>query len=294
MVLGILGVLLAMGLAPLVAGFIKKAKAFLQNRRGFVIWQPYFDIDKLLHKDRVLSPTTSMVFLIAPYLYFSAALTAAGLTCLHSFGLMTDFLLVIYVLAFGRFCLAVASLDAGSTFGGMGGSREMYISILVEPALVLALLTVALPVGSTALIAMSTVAQVFPVTVPYVLSAVAFFIVAVAETGRVPVDNPDTHLELTMVHEGMILEYSGRELALIHWASMIKQFTILVLFAQLFIPWNFGLTGVLYILWLALKIMFGAVLLALVETSTNKIRLFKLPGLLAVSGLLSILALIAQ
>lgn len=294
MVLGILGILLAMALAPLVAGIIKKIKALLQNRRGFVIWQPYFDIDKLLHKDRVLSPTTSMVFLLAPYLYFSSALTAAGLTCLNSFGLMTDFLLVVYVLAFGRFCLVLASLDGGSTFGGMGGSREMYISVLVEPALLLSLLTVALPVGSTGLIGMTAVAKVFPITVPYVLSATAFVIVAVAETGRIPVDNPDTHLELTMVHEGMVLEYSGRELALIHFASMVKQFTILVLFAQLFIPWNFGLTGLAAVLWMAVKILFGAVLLALVETSTNKLRLFKLPGLLAVSGLLSILALIAQ
>ena len=294
MFLGLLGMLLALSLAPLVAGFVKKVKALLQNRRGFSIWQPYFDLDKLLHKDRILSLTVSIVFLVAPYLYFAAAVTAAGLTCFASLGLLSDFLLIVYVLALGRFCLALASLDAGSAFGGMGGSREVYISVLVEPALLLSLLTVALPAGTTGLSAMIGGAADFPLTVPYVLSAAAFFIVAIAETGRIPVDNPDTHLELTMVHEGMVLEYSGRELALIHWAAMVKQFTILLLFARLFIPWTFGFEGFAAIIWMASKVMIGAVLLALVETSTNKLRLFKLPGLLSVSGLLSVLALIAQ
>ena len=294
MFLGLLGMLLALTAAPLVAGFVKKVKALLQNRRGFSVWQPYFDLDKLLHKDRIISPTVSTVFLVAPYLYFAAAVTAAGLTCFASLGLLSDFLLIVYVLALGRFCLALASLDAGSAFGGMGGSREMYISVLVEPALLLSLLTVALPAGTTGLSAMISEAADFPVTVPYVLSAAAFFIVAIAETGRIPVDNPDTHLELTMVHEGMVLEYSGRELALIHWAAMVKQFTILLLFARLFIPWTFGFEGFAAIIWMASKVMIGAVLLALVETSTNKLRLFKLPGLLSVSGLLSVLALIAQ
>ena len=294
MFLGLLGMLLALSAAPLVAGFVKKVKALLQNRRGFSVWQPYFDLDKLLHKDRIISPTVSTVFLVAPYLYFAAAVTAAGLTCFASLGLLSDFLLIVYVLALGRFCLALASLDAGSAFGGMGGSREMYISVLVEPALLLSLLTVALPAGTTGLSAMISEAADFPVTVPYVLSAAAFFIVAIAETGRIPVDNPDTHLELTMVHEGMVLEYSGRELALIHWAAMVKQFTILLLFARLFIPWTFGFEGFVAVIWLACKVMFGAALLALVETSTNKLRLFKLPGLLSVSGLLSVLALIAQ
>ena len=294
MLAGFLGAVLVLAAAPLAAGFIKKVKALLQNRRGFPVYQPYLDLDKLLHKDSVVSPTTSYVFASAPYIYFAAAFTAAGLSCLTSLGVTADFFLVVYVLALGRFFLAVASLDAGSTFGGMGGSREMFISVLVEPALLLALLTLALPAGTTGLAAMADEAVQSSLTVPYAMAAAAFFIVLVAETGRVPVDNPDTHLELTMVHEGMVLEYSGRELALIHWAAMMKQFTLLMLFGRLFIPWAPFDAGIAAVLWMGVKIGFGAVLLGLCETSTNKMRLFKLPVLLAVSGILSLLALIAQ
>lgn len=286
--------ILALAIAPLVAGWIKKVKAALQSRRGFPVYQPYFDLDKLLHKDRVLSPTVSKVFLAAPYVYFATAAAVAGLTLLGTAGLPVDFLLVVYLLALGRFALAAASLDAGSAFGGMGGSREMYIAVLIEPALFLALLTVALPAGTTSVPALMAAAKETMFTVPYTLMAAAFFIVIIAETGRIPIDNPDTHLELTMVHEGMVLEYSGRELALIHWASMVKQLTLLVLFARLFVPWAPFETTAAIVVWTMVKVFVAAAALAVVETSTNKLRLFKLQGLLAVSGLLSMLALIAQ
>lgn len=289
--------LLVLALAPLVAGIIKKAKARMQNRRGPALLQSYYDLHKLFYKDSIISPTTSWVFRIAPYIYFATALAAAILTFFAGpLVEFADLFLLVYIFAMGRFFLALASLDSGSAFGGMGGSREMYISVLVEPALLLSLLTVALPAGTTSMDNMKTMAEGFPLTLPYVLGAVAFFMVAVAETGRIPVDNPDTHLELTMVHEGMLLEYSGCYLGLIHWASMVKQLTILVLFTSLFLPWMPVANGGILIAgsFFAGKLLIAAVLLAVVETSTNKLRLFRLQGFLAVSCLLSVLALVAQ
>lgn len=204
--------------------------------------------------------------------------------------------LLIYLFGMGRFFLALASLDAGSTFGGMGGSREMYLAVLVEPALVLALLTVAVQTGGLGLAAMAGAAGGLPLSLAQILAAIAFFIVVVAETGRIPVDNPDTHLELTMIHEGMVLEYSGSRLGLILWASMVKQLVVLVLFVSFFMPWGLPqLQGALpETLWFAVKLLIAALLLAVTETSTNKMRLFRLPGFLAVSCLLSLLALVAQ
>lgn len=295
MVASIVGSAVLLAAAPLVAGVIKKSKARFQNRRGAPVLQPYYDLVKLMHKDSIVSPTTSWVFRMAPFVYFAATVAAAGLAAASLVELGADFFLLIYLLALGRFCLALASLDAGSTFGGMGGSREMYIAVLVEPALLLALLTVAIPAQTTNLTAMGMTAAAFPLTLPYVLSLASFLVIVIAETGRIPVDNPDTHLELTMVHEGMVLEYSGRELALIHWASMVKQVLLLVLLARFFVPWlPYGEGLASMVLWLTVKVLVGAVVLAVAETSTNKMRLFKLPGLLAVSGLLSVLALVAQ
>lgn len=292
---GILFALIMFFSAPLLAGVIKTAKARLQNRRGPGLIQSYFDLAKLLRKDSVVSPTTSWLFTAAPYVYFAAAVAAAGLVAAGRFHGFADLFLLVYTFGLGRFFLALASLDAGSSFGGMGGSREMYIAVLVEPALLLALLSVAGPAGTTALSGMIDSAARAPLSLPYILTAIAFFVVVLAETGRIPVDNPDTHLELTMIHEGMVLEYSGRPLALIHWASMIKQTVVLTLFVAYFIPWSLQGVGLLpNQLWFAGKVLLAALLLALAETSTNKMRLFRLPGFLAVSCLLSLLALVAQ
>lgn len=283
-------------LAPLLSGVIKTLKARLQNRRGPSILQPYYDVIKLLRKDQVVSPTTSWVFRLAPFIYLAVTLAAAAMIPLPLFadGGYFDLFLLIYLLAVGRFCLVLASLDAGSAFGGMGGSREMYLSTLVEPVLLLALLTIATRSGSTGLLAMARTASSTPFTLPYLFAAGAFFIVAIAETGRVPVDNPDTHLELTMVHEGMVLEYSGRYLGLIHLAAALKQLIILLLFAIYFLPWHMPGGAGLASLELAAKLAVTAAALAMAETSTNKMRLFRIPGFLAVSGLLSVLALVAQ
>lgn len=286
-----LGVLL---LAPLVAGVIKKTKARLQNRRGPSFFQMYFDVIKLLNKDSVVSPTVSWIFNVAPYIYFASAIAAA--TFLPIVGTQSpgfgDVFTLIYLLALGRFFLVLASLDGGSAFGGMGGAREMFIAILVEPALLLSMLTVAFKAQTTNLGLMASQAANSPLSLAYVFAMIAFFIVLIAETGRIPVDNPDTHLELTMIHEGMILEYSGRKLALIFWASAVKQLIMIVLFVLLFLPGNVFSSAIF--MGMVVKVLVVAVVIGIAETSTNKLRLFKVPNFLAVSCLLSLLALVAQ
>ena len=293
----LLSVVQAMGvvlLAPLVSGIIKTVKARLQNRRGPGIFQVYFDFKKLLFKDSVISPTVSWIFTIAPYIYFAGAAAAAALVPIvatASSGVFDVFTL-IYLLALGRFFLVLASLDGGSAFGGMGGAREMFIAILVEPALLLSILTVALKAQTTNLGLMAMHAANSSLSLAYVFAASAFFMVLIAETGRVPVDNPDTHLELTMIHEGMTLEYSGRNLALIFWASAVRQLIMILLFILLFIPDN--LFGNAIFIEIILKVLLVASFIGIAETSTNKLRLFKVPNFLAVSCLLSLLALVAQ
>jgi formate hydrogenlyase subunit 4 len=281
-------------LAPLVGGIIKTVKGRLQNRRGPRIFQVYFDLIKLLSKDSVVSPTVSWIFMVSPYIYFASAAATAAIVPVFLFtgeGL-GDLFTLIYLLALGRFFLVLASLDSGSAFAGMGGAREMFIAVLVEPAFLLAMLIVAFKAQTTNLGLMASHAVSSPFSLTYVFGMTAFFIVLLAETGRVPVDNPDTHLELTMIHEGMTLEYSGRKLALIIWASAVKQVVMILLFVMLFLPGSsFGSET---FAWTLIKVLLVAVGIAVVETSTNKMRLFKVPNFLAVSCLLSLLALVTQ
>lgn len=292
-----LGILQALGIvivAPLVAGMIKTVKARLQNRRGPKLLQVYFDLIKLLAKDSVVSPTVSWIFTVAPYVYFASVVATAGMVPVFLFaGKGTgDIFTLIYLLALGRFFLVLASLDGGSAFGGMGGAREMFIAILVEPAILLALLVVSFKAQTANLALMASHAVSSPLSLTYVFAMIGFFIVLIAETGRTPVDNPDTHLELTMIHEGMTLEYSGRKLALIFWASAIKQLVMILLFVMLFLPGNsFGSVS---FVWTVVKVLLVALGIAATETSTNKMRLFKVPNFLAVSCLLSLLALVSQ
>lgn len=286
-------------LAPLIQGIIKNTKARLQSRRGPAYAQPYYDYAKYLKKDSVISPTVSWIFHAAPYIYFATAIGAAAMvpTIFSYDGVKFDNLFtLVYLFALGRFFLAAASLDAGSSFGGMGGSREMFISVLVEPPLMLALFSVAYSADSTGLSAMAAAAGASPVSFSALLAAVSFLMITIAETGRIPVDNPDTHLELTMIHEGMVLEYSGRPVGLIFWASAIKQLVFILLLVNLFVPWQLeGFTsGMFTAVWLLCKVVLAAALLACIETSTNKIRLFRVPGLMAAAGVFSLLALVAQ
>ncbi|MBI1742133.1 respiratory chain complex I subunit 1 family protein [Candidatus Acetothermia bacterium] len=289
-------------LAPLVTGWVRKVKAFMQNRSGPGVWQPYFDLVKLLRKEVVVSQTTSWIFTFTPYLVFTVML-AIGLlipfyTSLVPLGFIGDAIAVIYLLALARFFTALAGLDAASAFGGLGSSREMSLAAIIEPAMMLAIFTVAVRAGSTSL---STIVQHSGawdlLAPPHLLASIGFFIIVIAETGRIPVDNPATHLELTMIHEAMILEYSGRYLALIEWASSMKLLLFLTLLANIFLPGGiatqltFGSIAISLGIFL-LKVLVLATLVALVECSAAKLRLFRVPDLLAASFVLSLLALV--
>ena len=292
-------------LAPLVQGVIKKTKAYLQMRQGPPVMQMYADLKKYWQKETIVSKNASVIFLLAPYIVFTVIVVIAllipsfnGEAPLASWG---DFILVLYLFAFARFFLALAGIDAGSPFGGMGSSREMMFSSLVEPAFFATLLGLALRTHSMNLATISYGLSKFGLEVlspAHIFALAAALIVLVAETGRIPVDNPDTHLELTMVHEAMILEYSGKELALMHWSATIKQLILLSLVANLFFPWGIAFTGfvgfivggVLFLV----KVFALALLLALIETALVKFRIFKVPDLLAMAFLLAILAILAQ
>ncbi|MGE5509553.1 MAG: respiratory chain complex I subunit 1 family protein [Chitinophagales bacterium] len=266
-------------LAPGVNGAIKRFKAALQNRRGPSVVQPYRDLDKLFRKEAVISRHASWVVRVAPYVTFAAYLSAGlQLPLLGSASMRPGaFLTFIYLLALGRVAMALAALDTGSNFGGMGASRELAVSVLVEPALFLSLAGLAFDHGVTS----------------RPLAAAAFAVAAIAEMGRIPVDNPDTHLELTMIHEGMLLEYSGRHLALLTWAAQVKQLLMLTLLASLFLgPWPAGVGGLVALafpLYLVKVVLLGLGF-GLVEFLFAKMRFFRLPRLLGASFLLAALS----
>ena len=243
----VLQTVLLLALAPLVSGCIRNWKAKLQNRRGPRVWQPYFDLIKFLRKDMVISEHASWVFSAAPYVVFISALLAGLMvpmvTAQAPLSLFGGVLAVVGLLALGRFFLALGGLDPASAFGGMGSSREMTIAAIAEPALMLAIFTVAITAGSTDLSQMVPAAQQpgWNLLNPtHVLAFAALFIVLLAETGRIPVDNPATHLELTMIHEAMLLEYSGRYLALMEWGASIKQLVLMALLVNIFLPGGHG------------------------------------------------------
>lgn len=273
--------------APLIAGIIKKLKALLQNRIGSSILQEYFDLYKWWRKPTFLTPYTSTIFLAAPCVYFASTIAAACMLP-NFFGKAVSFgdvFVFVYVMALGRFFMTLSSLDAATAFGGMGGSREIYVAAFVEPVIMLAILSNVLHTGSTFLGGMSLDPGEVNLTVAGVLTCIAFFLVLLAENSRIPVDNPDTHLELTMIHECMTLEYSGRLLALIHWASQLKLLIFLVLFSLLYLPLNIPVV---------FKVIGSAVLVAVVETLNNKMRLFKVRVYLAAAGIMLLLAIAAQ
>jgi formate hydrogenlyase subunit 4 len=292
-------------LSPLITGFGRTLKARLQTRRGPEVWQPYRDLYKLARKDMVMPDTASWIFSATPFVLFATTLLAGLLipaisaqAPLSAYG---GVLGVVYLLALGRFFLALGGLDTGSSFGGLGSSREMTISAIAEPALMLAVFTVAIGAGSTnlSLVAQSALGQSWRFFAPQqMLAFAALFIVLIAETGRIPVDNPATHLELTMIHEAMILEYSGPYLALIEWSAWMKQLVLMTLLVNVFFP--FGLSAGWSPLGLIAssiifvgKLLILAVVVALVETANAKLRLFRVPELLAVAFVLSALAMIS-
>ena len=296
---------LLLAISPLLSGCMKTLKARLQTRRGPGVFQPYQDLYKLLRKGMVIPNTASWLFSATPYAVFLTASVAGLMIPMVSaqapLGLFGGVLAVVYLLGLGRFVLALGALDTGSSFGGLGSSREMTISALAEPAMMLAIFTVAIGANSTSLseVAKAAVAQQWRFLAPsQMLAFAALFLVLIAETGRIPVDNPATHLELTMIHEAMILEYSGPCLALIEWGASIKQLLLMTLLINSFFPFGLGtgwsapvvLAGLGYLL---LKLMALAGAIVLVETTNAKLRLFRVPELLAIAFTLGALALIS-
>jgi formate hydrogenlyase subunit 4 len=292
-------------LAPLVSGFVRKAKAQLQNRRGPPVWQPYLDLRKFLRKDMVISEHASWIFSVAPYVVFLTA-ALAGLmvpmvTVQAPLSLFGGVLAVVGLLALGRFFLALGGLDPASAFGGMGSSREMTIAAIAEPALMLAIFTVAIAAGSTDLsrIVAASLGPTWSWLNPrHVLAFAALFIVLLAETGRLPVDNPATHLELTMIHEAMLLEYSGRHLAFMEWGASLKQLVLMTLLVNVFFPFGLAPAPTPAALAFSLaaylaKVLVVAGLVVVVETTNAKLRLFRVPDLLNAAFVLAALALLS-
>ena len=272
--------------APLFSGITKKTKALLQNRTGADITQDYYDLYKWWGKRTVVTPHTGPVFLLAPFMYLLSTMLAAfllpNMLTNLTFG---DIFVCVSLLAIGRFFMALSSFDAATAFGGMGGSREIYVSTFVEPVMLLALLSAILKNDTSAVSGMLFNSGAQQINVAGILACVGFFILILAENGRIPVDNPDTHLELTMIHECMLLEYSGRLLAVIHLASMVKGLLFMTLFSMVFLPLSLPLV---------VKIILTAVSIAVMETLNNKMRLFKVRAYHLATGGLLLLAIVAQ
>lgn len=298
----ILQSLLVPMVSPLCIGLIKKIKARLQNRQGASIFQPYKDLSKLFHKDEVISKDASPIFTFAPYIVFAVTVIVGAMlplfTSFAHFTFASDVLVVIYTLAIGTFFLALAGIDVGSAFGGFGSSREMTLSALAEGGFIFSLLTLALISHTTDLFEISALASFHngQYLIPTVLSFTGFFIVLLAETARFPFDNPATHLELTMIHEAMILEYSGKRLALMEWASSNKLVLFFALGANVFFPAGLAsdesvLAIFLGVVTFLLKIGLFSFMIAVIESSMAKFRFFRLPDLLIASFIFNAVAI---
>jgi formate hydrogenlyase subunit 4 len=293
--------LLVLLLAPLLTGFVRKMKARLTRRRGPPLWQPYRDLIRLMRKEVVLADSASWLFRVIPYIVFAGTWVAASLVPTFGSGLLfswsADLIAIIALLGSARFFLALAGMDVGTAFGGIGSSREVMIASLAEPAMLMIVFTLALVAGSTQLSTMAAymVSSEVGLRVSLGLAVIALIIVAIAENARIPVDNPATHLELTMVHEAMVLEYSGRHLALIDLAAELKLLLYVSLIACLFTPW--GIAGAAAS---AQALLIGAgtyvvklavlgFLLAVFETAIAKMRVFRVPEFLGAALMLGLL-----
>jgi formate hydrogenlyase subunit 4 len=294
--------LLVLLLAPGLTGFVRKVKARLLRRQGPPLIQPYRDLARLMRKEAVLAQNASWLFRVIPYLTFAATWVAAALVPTFKTGLMfswsADLIAIIALLGSARFFLALAGLDVGTSFGGIGSSREVMIASLAEPAMLMIMFTLALIAGSTQL---STMAEYMlspqvGLRVSLGLALLAIIMVAIAENARIPVDNPATHLELTMVHEAMVLEYSGRHLALIELTASVKLILYVSLIACLFAPWGMaapGAAATALVVGAAAyvgKLAVGGFLLALFETAIAKMRVFRVPEFLGAALMLGLLA----
>lgn len=302
---GIFQTILLIAIAPLMAGIVSKLKAGMQNRPGSSVLQPYRDLIKLCRKDRVVSGSCSWIFRAVPIVCMSSMLILAAMTPFVYTGVLAPYgglVTVVYMFTMYRFAMVLGGLEGGSTFGGMGSSREMMMSVLIEPALLLGIATLAVLSGAgtdmgdiSEAIASMGMAAVGPALI---LAACSFMITLLAENARIPFDNPTTHLELTMVHEAMLLEYSGRDLAMMEYSSMLRMTIFMAMLGSLFLPWGISTTGdpaslVLGLMLAMAKMLAIAFVVALVESVLCKSRLFKVPNLLTVSFALSLIAMIS-
>lgn len=295
---------LVLGLAPLLSGVTRKIRARLLRRQGPSVIQPYRDLLKLIRKEAVVAENASWLFRAAPYLIFATTWVAAALVPTFATGLApsadADLIVIVALLGTARFLLALAALDVGTSFGGIGSSREMLFASLAEPAMLMAVFTLSLFAGSTQLSSISAymLGPGTGINISLALALVALIIVSLGENARIPVDNPATHLELTMVHEAMILEYSGRHLAVLETAAAVKLLLYLSLIACVFMPWGTAVAGagtLAYVIGLiayAIKLAALAFLLVLFETAIAKMRVFRVPDFLGIALMLGLLGTI--
>lgn len=301
-----LEILAAIGVAPLFLGWVNQCRAWLQNRRAPSVLQPYRGIHKLFHKDAVIAENASPLFRMAPYVVFGTMVLAAAI--IPSMGthlpmtMVADSIALVGLLSTARVFLSLAAMDVGTAFGTLGARREMMVGFLAEPALLMVIFVASLISGSTALpvITEHLATQSLALYPSLAFTGVAFTIVLLAENARIPVDNPSTHLELTMIHEAMLLEYSARHLALMEWAAALKLFNYVCIGFALFIPWGIasGQTSAVALpasmLALALKLAVAGAALAVFETVSAKLRVFRAPEFLATAFLCAVLGLLVH
>ncbi len=302
----VLEVVAALAVAPLFQGWVNQCRAWLQNRRAPPLWQTYRAIRKLFHKDAVIATNASPLFRVAPYVVFATMLTAAAVIPSMGtrlpFSPAADAIALVGLFATARMFLALAAMDVGTPFGTLGARREMMVGFLAEPALLMVIFVAALISSTTALPAISERLATGPLVLSPSLAftGVAFTMVLLAENGRLPIDNPATHLELTMIHEAMLLEYSARHLALMEFASALKLMNYACIGFALFVPWGtatsaagpFALAAAIPAL--AVKLVVAGAALALIETASAKLRVFRAPEFLATAFLFAVLGMLVH
>jgi formate hydrogenlyase subunit 4 len=300
-------IVLAVALAPLFSGWIAQCRAWLQNRSAPPLLQPYRMLRKLFHKDAALAVSASPLFRTTPYVLFGTMVLAAAIIPSIATGLpfarVADAIALIGLFATARVFLSLAAMDIGTAFGTLGARREMMIGFLAEPALLMVLFNAFLLYGTTALpnLVDAFAARRYAVDPGTIFAAVAFLMVLLAENARIPIDNPATHLELTMIHEAMLLEYSARHLALVEWASSLKLFNYACIGFALFLPWGIATHGketgvalVLAVAALIAKLVLAGAALALIESLSAKLRIFRAPEYLALAFLLTVLGVLVH
>lgn len=301
----LLEILVAFAAAPLLTGWVGQCRAWLQNRSAPSLLQPYRMLHKLFHKDSVLAHDASPLFRMAPYIVFACLTLACGIIPTLSTHLplssAADAIALVGLLALARVFISLAAMDIGTAFGSMGARREMLVGFLAEPALLMVLFSASLITQSTLLtsIVNSLVHHELVIYPGLAFAGVAFVMVSLAENARIPVDNPSTHLELTMIHEALLLEYSGRHLALMEWAADLKLFAYSCIGIALFFPWGIDEAGTPFRLLMALpilliKLAIGGALLALIETCSAKMRIFRVPEFLMTAFLLAVIGMLVH